>query len=138
MRKFHNQLKPKRKNNTTCPTEYQEQCAVAKYMHTFYPGMLWFATGNGIRVGIGLAVKFKRQGCNKGAPDLIFLEPIEGYHGLCIEMKREKGGSVSPEQKAWLASLNSSGYRAVICKGFEAAKSVIDDYFGGRHGKTKP
>ena len=55
-----------------CPTEYQEQCRVAEYMRTFYSNILFFATGNGLKLPIGLAVKFKRMGNNRGVPDLVF------------------------------------------------------------------
>ena len=119
--------------NLLCPTEYQEQCRVAEYMRTFYSNVLFFATGNGLKLPIGLAVKFKRMGNNGGVPDLVFPEQrleSNGYCGLFIEMKREKGGRVRPEQTTWIEALRLKGYCVSVCKGFDEAKKVIDWYFG--------
>ena len=75
------------------------------------------------------AAMLKATGATAGVPDLLIPASRKGWHGLFIEMKRTKGGTVSPEQKDWLAHLNEQGYRAEVCKGFEAAKAVIQDYF---------
>ena len=42
-------------------------------------------------------------------------------------MKTEKGVA-SKEQKWWKEELTKRGYRSEICKGFESAKQVIDEY----------
>ncbi|MDT4890305.1 hypothetical protein FQZ97_1271290 [compost metagenome] len=63
-------------------------------------------------------------------PDLQLLTPRHGFAGLIIEMKRKKGGQLSPEQADWLAWLNAQGFCAVICKGFDAAQQTIKDYLG--------
>jgi len=55
---------------------------------------------------------------------------FKGKHSLYIELKRQTGGKVSPEQKIVLEALNSFGHEAVICKGFEEAKNVIVNYLG--------
>ena len=66
--------------------------------------------------------KNKRNGLRPGLPDLIVLLPDR----VCwVEMKRVKGGTVSKEQKEWIAALNGRGTPAAVCKGFEAAKSFI-------------
>ena len=74
-------------------------------------------------------MRLKMEGVRAGVPDLFLPVATGGKHGLFIEMKRTKGGTISPEQKDWLAHLNEQGYRAEVCKGFEAAKAVIQDYF---------
>ena len=116
--------------NLLCPTEYQEQCRVAEYMRTFYSNVLFFATGNGLKLPIGLAVKFKRMGNNRGVPDLVFPEQrleSNGYCGLFIEMKRTKGGVVSPVQKEWIEELNKiDGVKAIVCKGADEAIENIE------------
>lgn len=70
----------------------------------------------------------KRKGVKSGVPDLCLPVPRGGYHGLYIEMKREKGGRLSPSQKWWLAELEKQGYKAVRCNGFEAAAAEIKKY----------
>ena len=52
---------------------------------------------------------------------------MHGYHGLFIEMKAA-GGRLSNEQKGWLKALETFGYRAVVCVGWEAAKDELEGY----------
>ena len=76
--------------------------------------------------------RLKEQGMKPGVPD-IFLPCARGvYHGLFIELKRQKYSRVSEEQAVWIDRLNRLGYRAVICKGWEAAKAEIVAYLEGR------
>jgi hypothetical protein len=63
----------------------------------------------------------------RGFPDLMILESSKQYKGLFIEMKTEKGVA-SKEQKWWKEQLNKRGYRSEICKGFDSAKQLIDEY----------
>lgn len=65
-----------------------------------------------------------------GVPDLCIPIASKGKHSLYIELKRLTGGKVSPEQKIVLEALNSLGHLAVVCKGFEEAKKVVEDYLG--------
>jgi len=66
------------------------------------------------------AMKMKMEGQSKGFPDL-FIPELK----LFIEMKRQKGGVLSQDQKDWIAYLNTIGYDAHVCKGAEAAKELI-------------
>lgn len=79
----------------------------------------------------------KEMGVNQGVPDYIIMierKPTEmaGQRNnilLFIEMKKVKGGKVSPEQAEWLNALNKVfGVVAVVCRGFDEAKNVIDAY----------
>lgn len=80
------------------------------------------------------AVHLKQLGVRPGVPDLFLAVPWDGEHGLFIEMKRNaKTARVSPEQKAWIQALKEQGYRAVVCYGFEQARTAIIDYLEGRH-----
>lgn len=76
------------------------------------------------------AVMLKKQGVSAGVPDICLPIPNKKYHGLYVEMKRKQGGVVSLDQKNWIDYLNSQSYLAVVCKGFEAARSVIEEYLG--------
>jgi len=79
--------------------------------------------------------KNKAVGVNKGVPDYIAVierpnpSNIQAKTSklLFIEMKREKLGKVSVEQAEWINALNKvPGVVAVVCRGFDAAKQVID------------
>lgn len=53
-------------------------------------------------------------GLRKGVPDMLVIIPIErAVDGIgrvvFVELKRIKGGAVSPEQKKWIAALNAVG-----------------------------
>lgn len=71
--------------------------------------------------------KMKRMGLRSGFPDLFVPLARGGYHGLMIEMKAE-GGRATPDQKKWVAKLNSYGYRASVCVGADAAICEIGNY----------
>ena len=55
-----------------------------------------------------------------------------GHHGLFIEMKRQVGGSVEPEQKEWHERLTAQGYLVVVCRGLGDAMRAITDYLEPR------
>lgn len=74
--------------------------------------------------------KLKRMGQSRGVWDYEVYIPIKGITGTVdcyelvkIEMKRQKGGVVSPEQKQWQKIYEKAGIDCQICKG---AKEAID------------
>lgn len=67
------------------------------------------------------------MGCRKGVPDLCLPIPMQGYHGLYIELKAERG-RMSNEQKRWLSALTQMGYRAECCRGWQEARDLIMKY----------
>ena len=78
------------------------------------------------------AARLRGEGVRPGVPDLCLPVARCGYHGLYIELKRRSGGRVSPEQKAWLDRLSREGYLAAVCRGWDEARRVIEDYLDGR------
>jgi hypothetical protein len=112
-------------------SEANQQEIVIKYLRLAYPNALYCASAGGMRTSYLQAIKMKRTGYVKGFPDLFIYEPNQDFHGLAIEMKKEKGGVASPEQKLWQEQLRNRGYASYICKGNEEAIKVIDEYFNG-------
>ena len=110
-------------------SEANQQEIVVKYLRLAYPDALYCASAGGMRTSYLQAIKMKRTGYVKGFPDLFIYEPNQDYHGLAIEMKKEKGGVASPEQKWWQEQLRNRGYASYICKGKDEAIKVIDEYF---------
>jgi hypothetical protein len=87
---------------------------------------LLFSVPNGGRRTIGVAKKMKMEGQKAGVPDLFLPVARAGYHGLFIEMKRRRGGSLSIEQKELITLLGDQGYCCVVCCGYhEAIRSTI-------------
>jgi hypothetical protein len=57
-------------------------------------------------------------GLGKGGADLVGWVQLPSGHArvFCIEVKRPKGGVVSPEQIAWLTSINKNGGAGAVCR----------------------
>jgi hypothetical protein len=108
------------------PTEDQDQAALARWMTL--QRIKFFAIPNGGSRHIAEAVKLKRCGVQRGIPDLCIPIPSGSYHGLFLELKRERGGKVSFEQVEWLRFLREQGYYAEIAYGFEEAKKIVTEY----------
>ncbi len=116
---------PTRKNGSP---EHDIQVAIVGLLESIEPTPLYSATVGGVRLAIHTAKKMKEAGYSKGVPDMLVYEPRGMYAGLAIEVKTEKGRA-SDEQKEWIRQLNSKGWRAEICKGFEECADVICEYF---------
>jgi len=63
------------------------------------------------------------EGVVAGIPDLF----VPAWT-LWIEMKRAKGGRISPEQKAMIAYLEAVGHDVIVGKGAADASSSILDF----------
>lgn len=109
--------------------EHDIQVMVVDYLDSFDEKPLFSATVGGVRVAMHTALKMKRGGYRKGIPDLLIFEPRNGYAGLAVEIKTDKGRA-SEHQKEWQSRLSERGWKAVICKGYEACIDAIDEYFG--------
>lgn len=116
------------------PTEAVEQTMLFKWAlenEDEYPALsVMFAIPNGGSRHPAEAVNLKRQGVKRGVPDIFLAYPVPPYSGMFIELKRQKGGVVSEEQKMWTNTLHMLGYYVVICKGFEVARDEIIRYIG--------
>ena len=69
----------------------------------------------------------KGLGLKKGVPDLTFALPINGKHGLFIEMKTEKG-ILAKEQIKYRDLLIKVGYNWELCRSLEQFKKIIKEY----------
>lgn len=131
--------KPRQKrpvnDSKICPTEAAEQMLVFQWaewqMGRFPELALLHHIPNGGSRNYVEAARLKAQGVKPGVPDLCLPVARGQYHGLYIEMKRQRGGRVSDEQKEWIAALTAQGYRTAVCKGAEEAIREITQYLGG-------
>ena len=104
----------------TTATEHAEQVSLVQYLDATHPDLLYFAIPNGGNRNIVTATKLKAEGVKAGVPDLFFPSLR-----LFIELKRTKGGKVSPAQRDMAQRLEACGYRVVVCKGAREAVDVI-------------
>lgn len=109
----------------------------AKRLAAQHPELrLLHAIPNGEKRSRSVANRLKLEGVSPGVPDLFLPAPRRApdgsqRHGLYIELKRQRGGSVSAEQKDWHVELRAQGYEVVVAKGWEAAVAAIRRYLGG-------
>lgn len=74
------------------------------------------------------AVLDYQLGVSPGVPDFIVVLPGIGL--LFIELKRQRGGTVSLNQKAWIEALNTvPGVQAEACEGAEAAIGFVERFY---------
>jgi hypothetical protein len=106
------------------PPEHEEQRELVRWFRQTWPGVRIFAVPNGGVRSKATAGRLKAEGVASGVPDLF----VPAWH-LWVEMKRVKGGSLSPEQKDWIAYLEGCGYQCVVGKGAEDAKRQISTFF---------
>lgn len=121
------------------PTEGEEQATLfswARMQSAKHPELrLLFHIPNGGSRRPVEAARFKAEGVKAGVPDLFLPVPSGIWHGLFIELKRQKGGRISDKQKRWLSDLERQGYRAELAFGWKDAAEIILDYLKGRQSQ---
>ena len=115
------------------PVEHVEQCAVITWCNAM--AIKWpefehvYAVPNGQQKSPKTAAYFKAEGLKSGVPDLCWPLATHLHHGLYIEMKRRHGGTVSGNQKKWIAFLKEQGYRVEVCRGSNEAIKVLEYHY---------
>lgn len=72
----------------------------------------------------------KAEGVKAGVADLFLAIPSGNWHGLFIEMKKQRGNSQTEKQKKFQEAVESQGYRYLLARGWIAAKDGIQSYLG--------
>lgn len=115
------------------PDEHSEQVFLFHWWNLQYhdhPALLFAIPNGGARDPI-TGKRLKDEGVMAGIPDICLSWPSGGYHGLFIEMKRERGGKVSKTQEKAISALRNAGYCAEVCKGWIEARDLILSYMKG-------
>lgn len=105
------------------PTESEEQIAFVQWFRRKYHGVRIFHIPNGGVRSKRTAAKLKSEGVMRGVPDLF----IPAWN-LWIEMKRTKGGRLSPEQRDWKDYLEVLGNTVFVAFGADHAMTLVDDF----------
>lgn len=101
-------------------SEDQEQMLFVQWFRMQYPSVMIWHIPNGGHRHPAVAAKMKALGVVPGVPDL----HIPAWK-LWVEMKRAKGGKLSPEQKVVIPYLESIGDQVIVGHGFEDAKQKV-------------
>jgi len=105
----------------TYPSEHSEQVGLINWFRLQYPNVLIFAIPNGEKRAITVAKRLKAEGVVRGIPDLFIPQ-----WNLWVEMKRESGGRLSPDQKSMITYLESIGNTVIIGRGAaDASKQIL-------------
>ena len=91
------------------PSEHAEQVGFVRWFRAKWPRVMIFAIPNGGKRNITTAKLLVKEGVVAGIPDLF----IPAW-GIWVEMKRQKGGRLSPDQEAMITYLESIGHRVVV------------------------
>lgn len=108
------------------PLEDDEQIAFINWFKSEYKDYLIFSIPNGGSRNKIEASKLKKTGLTAGIPDMAILMPNKEI--LFLEMKRQKGGNLSPVQKAIIKLIDKLGFTVLVGYGFLDAKSKFEDY----------
>ena len=107
------------------PSEHAEQVTFVQWFRRQYPSAWIFAVPNGGDRNPIVAGKLKAEGVSRGVPDLY----IPAWR-LWIEMKRQKGGRLSAEQREWIAYLGSIGDTVIVGHGAQDAIDQVQKHAG--------
>jgi hypothetical protein len=105
------------------PSEHLEQVYFVAWFRREFAGVRIFAIPNGGSRGIREASRFKAEGVSAGVPDLF----VPAW-SLWVEMKRQKGGTVSAEQKDWHQYLLEIGDTVMVCRGCDDAIAQVTEW----------
>ena len=109
------------------PPEEKEQMVLAQWLDVH--GIKWFHVPNEGKHKVQYRVKQKKLGVKPGVPDVIIVDSPPKYKelkGTAIELKRRKGGRVTPQQTQWLEALKNEGWAVAVCKGAGEAISFLE------------
>ena len=113
---------------------------ICSYLNLQYPDVIYLSDPSGLKVSIGVAIELKKKRCKKyKIPDLIILKPMNGLHGLVLEIKVSvddvftkkmeiRTNEHIQEQHKTIRELVRLGYAAYFGIGFEGCKRLIDNY----------
>lgn len=116
--------------------EHDEQVALMYWWSLTHqqhgvPERLLFAIPNGGQRNLIVAKKLKAEGVRAGVPDLFLAVPRGRFHGMFVEMKKQKGGRLQDSQCIMLETLAAQGYYATVCHGWAEAGKAIEEYLKG-------
>lgn len=118
--------------------EQNTQLAVVKWLELQYPQVhqhLVMINNDGKRTAGG-HVLARKMGLHKGASDIFLAWPTEKYHGLWVELKKDKWkGAYGIKEKRhhefqshFIEKMKLIGYQAAFAVGVDEAIRVITEY----------
>jgi hypothetical protein len=114
-------------------SEEVEQALLVRWSHRrevreLMPALRWLhhSPNGGQRDGF-TGAQMTALGVKRGFPDLVLPASNGAHPGLVIEMKSETG-SLTAEQREWLAHYTAQGWIALVCRSAEDAREAICNF----------
>lgn len=127
---YGNQAPPKPRTAKTAkpkiPTEYQEAVLLCDYCSVKRIPIVHIP--NEGRRSNWEGLKMQRTGLSRGFPDYLIPLARSTHGALFIELKRKSGGTVSEDQRKWLAYLAKQGYKVCVAQGADEAIKLLEEY----------
>jgi hypothetical protein len=118
------------------PSESQEQRAIVRWLsyHPIVRELFCKNNNEGKRTAIQ-GHNLKLLGLRSGVSDLFIYYPTNTFHGLWLEVKRNKKYTKSERntdtwiaQEKFIETVKNIGYQGFMCYGFLDGKAIIDAY----------
>ncbi len=119
-------------------SEAQEQRSLVRWL-SYHPVLKNFYCKNnneGKRTE-AQGYNLKLMGLRPGVSDILIYYPTTKYHGLWLEVKRDKKYSKSEmstptwrAQEKFLETVKSVGFAGYLCYGWEDGKEIVEKYLG--------
>ena len=116
--------------STQSPSESEEQIGFLEWFEASFHGVRIFHIPNGGHRAISVGKKMKAEGVKPGVPDLY----IPAWK-IWIEMKRQKGGRIDPDQSEWHDYLTAIGDTVIIGLGAKDASAKLLQVLKERRAK---
>lgn len=118
-------------NPALIPTEHQEQTRLINELSLRHPLLRVLSIPNGAKRSRWEQQQARAEGLQAGVPDLYIPALL-----IWVEMKRQKGGKLSPAQEDWIAYLRGLGYGVIVGYGADQALEMIEHQITKRGLKT--
>ncbi|NLW47427.1 MAG: hypothetical protein GXY86_08835 [Firmicutes bacterium] len=129
-----NRMSAKEYNQIIAPSETKEQITLAGLLDQVkYNGrkLQWAHVPNEGKRSGKTAKILQMMGLKSGLLDILIFDSPPAYplmKGAALELKKLKGGKVSPEQIEWLDYFNSNSWVAGVAEGLNEALSLLQDW----------
>lgn len=111
-------------------SEQSEHQGVAAYLDR--KGYTWEHTPNGGARTEASGHTMRTLGAKRGSADIKIFDRVPGLavRGVAIEMKKRRGGVVSPAQRARAKKMEACGWLTYFAAGEEEAIRFVESLFG--------
>lgn len=121
-------------NQTIAPSETKEQITLAALLNQINYNdrkLQWAHVANEGKRSGKTAKILQMMGLKKGLLDILIFDSPPAYplmKGAALELKKLKGGKVSPEQIEWLDYFNSNSWVAGVAEGLNEAIKLLQEW----------